>query len=450
MEEFLRDSPLHESDRDYRQPALNPTANNSNTSSSNQSNFPNFGSGGDFELDPALHMFSETPDLDNVGFGYDQNVAPEEPQNDSYLDAFDYLSLPPQQLGGPSAGIDVNFSPDFASNIGFQDAGNNLDQLISPENNAYSSSTGVLPPGLQYFSPPKSRGGQFSYLNAISENQMPAFIASPTDLRHGSVSVHAPLYAELYLSPRAFLSPQLNAYDGSFDTLKSPYLGLLINSPPPPLSLSQTANIPPTQTYLQPPQPLQQNPQGQLGQQGPTQPVQILNVSSPPPTYTVTGTSAPTDGLSKSADRLELSADEKARRRREFHNAVERRRRDHIKEKIKELGQLVPLSLLTPLTCAVQHFLNKNALSEETRNLLNAVKVKEAKPNKATILLRSVDYITHLQYVIDKQQKRRQDIEQKILELRQNDVGNSRGLSTASSEFNPDEFLLDVVDERAY
>lgn len=449
MEEFLRDSPLQESERDYRQSALNPATNNSNTSSSNQSNFPNIGSGTDFELDPALHMFSETPDLDNVGFGYDQNVAPEEPQNDSYLDAFDYLNLPSQQLGVAAAGIDVNFNTDFASNIGFQDAGNNLDQLISPENNAYSSNTGgVLPTGLQYFSPPKSRGGQFAYLNAISENQMPAFVASPTDLRHGSVSVHAPLYAELYLSPRAFLSPQLNAYDGSFDTLKSPYLGLLINSPPPPLSLSQTANIPPTQTYLQ---PLHQNTQGQLGLQGQTQPVQILNVSSPPPTYSVTGTSAPTDGLSKSADRLELSADEKARRRREFHNAVERRRRDHIKEKIKELGQLVPLSLLTPLTCAVQHFLNKNALSEETRNLLNAVKVKEAKPNKATILLRSVDYITHLQYVIDKQQKRRQEIEQKIQELRQNDMGTSRGLSAAaSSEFDPDEFLLDVVDERVY
>lgn len=43
-----------------------------------------------------------------------------------------------------------------------------------------------------------------------------------------------------------------------------------------------------------------------------------------------------------------LLANEKRRRRRESHNAVERRRRDNINEKISELATLIPECMLEP------------------------------------------------------------------------------------------------------
>jgi hypothetical protein len=43
-----------------------------------------------------------------------------------------------------------------------------------------------------------------------------------------------------------------------------------------------------------------------------------------------------------------LIANEKRRRRRESHNAVERRRRDNINEKISELATLIPECMLEP------------------------------------------------------------------------------------------------------
>lgn len=43
-----------------------------------------------------------------------------------------------------------------------------------------------------------------------------------------------------------------------------------------------------------------------------------------------------------------MIANEKRRRRRESHNAVERRRRDNINEKIGELATLIPECMLDP------------------------------------------------------------------------------------------------------
>ena len=43
-----------------------------------------------------------------------------------------------------------------------------------------------------------------------------------------------------------------------------------------------------------------------------------------------------------------MIANEKRRRRRESHNAVERRRRDNINEKISELATLIPECLIDP------------------------------------------------------------------------------------------------------
>jgi histidinol dehydrogenase len=74
---------------------------------------------------------------------------------------------------------------------------------------------------------------------------------------------------------------------------------------------------------------------------------------------------------------------EKRRRRRESHNAVERRRRDHINEKIGELSQLLP------------------EFAGDAQN----------KPNKGTILKRSVDYVRHIQAFAAKQIERNKELE---------------------------------------
>ncbi|SCU83608.1 LAFA_0D04610g1_1 [Lachancea sp. 'fantastica'] len=89
-----------------------------------------------------------------------------------------------------------------------------------------------------------------------------------------------------------------------------------------------------------------------------------------------------------------LSQDERIRRRREFHKAVERRRRELIKQKVKELSQIVPPSLLN---------------YDE--------KGKEVKPNKGVILARSADYLQYLQQVLEVQNRKRQLLLQKIRSL---------------------------------
>lgn len=90
----------------------------------------------------------------------------------------------------------------------------------------------------------------------------------------------------------------------------------------------------------------------------------------------------------------QLTQEERLRRRREFHNAVERRRRELIKLKIKELGKLVPPGLL-----------NYNDQG------------KEIKPNKGVILNRSVEYLEYLQQVLEVQDRKKQQLLTKIDEL---------------------------------
>lgn len=76
---------------------------------------------------------------------------------------------------------------------------------------------------------------------------------------------------------------------------------------------------------------------------------------------------------------------EKRRRRRESHNAVERRRRDTINERINELGTLLPESML-----------DSNGPN---------------KPNKGVILKKLVEHIRFLQQEMQTYQARIQDLE---------------------------------------
>ncbi|KAG0242302.1 hypothetical protein BGW41_004516 [Actinomortierella wolfii] len=90
---------------------------------------------------------------------------------------------------------------------------------------------------------------------------------------------------------------------------------------------------------------------------------------------------------------------EKRRRRRESHNAVERRRRDNINEKIQELSTLLPDTYI------------------DSAN----------KPNKGVILRKSVDYIRHLQQLVASQTSRNQELE---AQLRMMNGGNAQESNT--------------------
>lgn len=93
--------------------------------------------------------------------------------------------------------------------------------------------------------------------------------------------------------------------------------------------------------------------------------------------------------MNSPAFRTVMSKEGKLSRRRELHNAVERRRRDLIKEKIRELGALVPPVLLFD---AGKHKLGTK---------------KEIRANKSTILRKSVEYIRDLQLVLRMQEERK-------------------------------------------
>ena len=87
-------------------------------------------------------------------------------------------------------------------------------------------------------------------------------------------------------------------------------------------------------------------------------------------------------------------ANEKRRKRRESHNAVERRRRDNINEKIQELAMLLP-----------DEWLSDSAKAGSMAGLLSGTvsgsiggeeDSKEVKANKGVILRHSVEYIKYV------------------------------------------------------
>lgn len=425
MEDFLRDSPFEDP---------------SKTDSDNRHYQQDYDGGsalGDFDF--ALAQTMPVQNVDSGPSQYDGDSGTGMPANDPYFEAFDFLASPTQQPVSPNPvaqslnpqelGLDPAFGDSLQFNVNGPDGLNNLDQLISPDN----GNSGNLLSTAQYFSP-NTRTDNFGPFGSVTDNHLLKQFLNQ--------SLSPPPHQELYLLPNAFLSPQSNAYDGLFDTLKSPYLGLYLNSPPP-LALTQSTSIPNAANFTQ---------------------TSISNALSLPQPYDLygLGMSAPSasgDQVRQAADPAaskNLTQEEKVKRRREFHNAVERRRRDLIKEKIKQLGLLVPPSLLTPQVCAVQTLQKQPHLAlAEIKELLASVKVKETKPNKATILLTSVDYIRHLQYVLERQDTKRLEIEAQIAEL---ELDMSRGSSSSrsdafgslSSEFNPDDFFSDQVPESVH
>jgi len=108
---------------------------------------------------------------------------------------------------------------------------------------------------------------------------------------------------------------------------------------------------------------------------------------------------------------------EKKQRRRESHNAVERRRRDLINEKIQELGKLLPEDMDGSGSSNPPEL--SAAMSGGSQS-----NTKDAKNNKGVILKRSVDYILQLQ-----QSKRDLEDRERLLQQQTRDMEQrQRGL----------------------
>lgn len=143
-----------------------------------------------------------------------------------------------------------------------------------------------------------------------------------------------------------------------------------------------------------------------------------------------------------------LSTDDRLKRKREFHNAVERRRRELIKLKIKELGTIIPPS-----------FLNYDLSG------------KQVKPNKGIILHKTVEYLEYLLQVLEAQDRKKAQLARKLQELqdkeknqrttdiRGNEVSRNENmgkeepvlsLGQISSQDNDDEYFSGkIIDTRA-
>lgn len=472
MEEYLKDSPSE--------------FGNSNRASNSNMGLNDSGLYEQDQYGADLDSFSMAA---NPGMGIPQNT---------YMSGSMYAGIPENEFLSPTASAFNTDTQNYASSVKsdpfledleslnfphnqqnnalqgqymdpLQSTTTNLDEIISP-GNTNGFDTGGL--NSQYFSPPSNRN--YNGLNAIAEDSLSSSFNnafSPNMSRHGSVSVAVPAPNNFassfndtnvgsYLSPPTnsqFMSPgHSNNYD-SFDTLRSPSFNSAsyLNSPPQyqnmriPSANSHSSSIPNNinSNILSPPNT------SHLGMSAPSSSEMLSNGSY----GNVAGSST-----------KQLSKDEKLKRRREFHNAVERRRRDLIKERIKDLGLLVPPSLLNPQLCAVQTLQKSLHLNlREINDLLASLKVKETKPNKSTILNKSVDYILHLKYVLEQQDQVQATLSKQIaaLEAKMSVSGSGKpsdpqDLSNLvlgaqdllevmglDATFNPDDFFADLGSE---
>lgn len=289
------------------------------------------------------------------------------------------------QLGGmpvPIGNIYDNSSFTGGRTAGF--GGNTLDGLVSPDN------TQIAPDPYLHFSPSQRVPFKPENTTRLGPTAIPT---QQLDLlgSHGYLSPHQ----HGYFSPPGG-NGVLSGNDNSYDTLRSP------NTNPNYLYSPQQKTM-----ALAIPQTSTSTPSNQL---------------LSPPGNTQLSTSVPSNSAKSPPSRdiptKLLTDEEKVKRRKEFHNAVERRRRDLIKQRIKELDAIVPPSLLNPQLCALQAMeVNRNLKTKELAELAGTMKVKETKANKNTILSKSVVYMSHLKYVLEEQAKARRRLEAEIARL---------------------------------
>ncbi|CUM46834.1 unnamed protein product [Debaryomyces tyrocola] len=457
MEEFLKDSPS-----DFGSNTTGAgTGNTSANYGSDPNNRNNYGMGyyGNNYGQPNGYPGVTENDLNSTNNNYTNEMGTYTSSlpNDPFLEDLESLNF-------------SNKQPQYINPT--QSTSGHLEEIISPSaqvqnislnNNGLNPDNSFVNP--QYFSP-SNRNANYNTLNSIAEDSLSSSFNnafSPSASRNDSVSIpfQNPNTIEDYnggvdINAGSYLSPQFNSqymspsnnFDNSIDTLKSPSFnsGSYLNSPP---------------KY----QNTRRDNSGAISNSIPSN-ISKNKIVSPPPLDNNLGTSLPgTMHNQPPVSTKQLSKEEKLKRRREFHNAVERRRRDLIKERIKDLGFLVPPSLLNPQLCAVQNLQRNSQLnSREINDLLASIKVKETKPNKSTILNKSVDYIIHLKYVLEQQDKSQRELAQQIeeIEARLNngkpqgnvDMSNMTHQSQPSSDiklesqdelFNPDDFFLDVA-----
>ncbi|PVG04537.1 HLH-domain-containing protein [Serendipita vermifera] len=176
---------------------------------------------------------------------------------------------------------------------------------------------------------------------------------------------------------------------------------------------------------------------GGAGSLGPGQSPTAHNSGSPPPSATM-----------DAATKLAL-ANEKRRKRRESHNAVERRRRDNINEKIQELALLLPEEWLetgnpTGGSAAKNGSVSGGSFGQgpSLAGLLSGTvsgsalagddDSKEIKANKGVILRNSVEYIKNLVQLVQVQRSRNDQLESELAQYR-NRFGSITGSSNAGS-----------------
>lgn len=340
-------------------------------------------------------------------------------QNDLLLD-FDPLAQPGQRMSYAN--------PTFSYN-------NNLDEIISP-NGAQGSWIDAVPEAEnndlvaymnnQNFSPDVRGANMKSIDFAAGDNPFynPNSAMSPTDAFPRDVR-----FRDNYL---------FDGYDGGVDTISSSYL-----SPPSNLQYMSPSAFDygmglPNSSSIDSNALLSSPPTKTRSRQDDVQFSHLPSLASPPPASFNAGGSLSNAIVSNQPQisAKQLNKEDKLKRRREFHNAVERRRRDLIKERIKELGLLVPPSLLTPQSYAVQHLQRNSQLnSKEINDLLASIRVKETKPNKNTILNKTVDYVHHLLYIIEQQEDCRKQLEANI-ELYKEKLKKNNGDSRSSRNHN--------------
>ncbi|CAK5267716.1 unnamed protein product [Mycena citricolor] len=113
------------------------------------------------------------------------------------------------------------------------------------------------------------------------------------------------------------------------------------------------------------------------------------------------------DSLQETIESTEaLISLERHRRRRETHNAVERRRRDNINGRISELATLIPEHMLVD---NADDSATPGTKAEETADNDGILKAK-----KGAVLGKSVDYIRYLQQVVTAQGARHRELEEEL------------------------------------
>lgn len=403
-----------------------------------------------------------SPDL-NENIHFIENTSQPGSFNETFLDDFDSIGLPPKSIPQYNLNLQQNIPPTSTTSnqtfSNFFNPTNNLDDLISPKNNQhqfddnqFNQTNSFTNP--QYFSP--KNNSHFHNLNSIAEDNILSSSLTINESLSGTGSyndhVGADILAGNHLSPAQvlpYVSP--NNYENTYDTLRSPLIQAenYMNSPPQFPSLRNNLP-PPIKQESMPNTNIIFSPKNtNLNQPSLSSSLNSSNLQSRDSTST-----------------KQLTKEEKLKRRRDFHNQVERRRRDLIKEKIKTLGQIVPPSLLNPPLCAVQNLQAKASTNSlEINDLISSVKVKETKPNKSTILNKSVEYIKHLVYVIEKQEAAKSKLLKQIEECQKpisSSIPSNRlaGVDSGSllddnnnqhdTNFDPDEFFLEISDQKDF